>query len=650
MDTMDAKTSECSSLEQGTVSVTICGAKSLACSSSKKDDRVDAFCSLSLLDFYGEVIKKTNRHTHVIQNQSSPVWNQTFDFQVDAKLESCSGMRIECMNKTGLTSHFIGFANVFFTLNGLKNESFDRWIPLKPKKENKNAIVSGEVRVKVAYCGDCQPSSSQEDSADDVKDHADTHKRLVRYFNMPDDEEILGAFSCNRDSKLGKLYVTTHHIYFLPNGQGRKADINFNDVAEIARKRSGLVFPNALRITAKSGKRFGFGAFVSRDRAFYLLQKQLGKIITQHELCKEKEDFEAEEHEETARKRSRTRLVQYHNETADEEVTRIEDIDSDEVTEQEHTSPRELNPEPREQPQLPDEEAGADMDLPTETEQPVAIESSKEKHRKALRRSRIRASAASQSSDTLNWIRKERERKRQLENKKAMDNDTQQRSQAAEVNQVGEHPSAAGESVKEVNIQTANVDATNSNILALPELRARQREVARDFLIMFISLWIGIQITLWLLPSFVSCSERKDLVALCILLTSFTFIIGPVLSQITTMACVSLFIRSQGKYNEHAHVIGGTILPLCLRPLEHTLLLYLVEWMLPGFRVTGLLSRIVCAVLLNSFNSSYMSQRSLILNGLNFVDDLFQFSAALADFDKLQIVEGHVPLDEEQKH
>ena len=34
----------------------------------------------------------------------------------------------------------------------------------------------------------------------------------------------------------------------------------------------------------------------------------------------------------------------------------------------------------------------------------------------------------------------------------------------------------------------------------------------------------------------------------------------------------------------------------------------------------------------------------------NFVDDLFQFSAALADFDKLQIVEGHVPLDEEQKH
>ena len=96
------------------------------------------------------------------------------------------------LSVVALQALFIGL-QVFFTLNGLKNESFDRWIPLKPKKENKNAIVSGEVRVKVAYCGDCQPSSSQEDSADDVKDHADTHKRLVRYFNMPDDVCVAGV-------------------------------------------------------------------------------------------------------------------------------------------------------------------------------------------------------------------------------------------------------------------------------------------------------------------------------------------------------------------------------------------------------------------------------------------------------------------------
>lgn len=91
-------------------------------------------------------------------------------------------------------------------------------------------------------------------------------------------EKLIDDFVCAIQRELllqGRMYVSMNFISFYSNIFGYETIINisYNDIKSISKASTVKLFPNAIQIITKSGLKYFFTSFVSRDRAYRLITK-----------------------------------------------------------------------------------------------------------------------------------------------------------------------------------------------------------------------------------------------------------------------------------------------------------------------------------------------------------------------------------------
>lgn len=91
-------------------------------------------------------------------------------------------------------------------------------------------------------------------------------EKLVRKFDLPENTERLGKFSCSLGNGLGQLHVTSGHICFL-GALGKKVQLPLSEITQIAKAKRFKLTPGAghsLHITA-AGTTHEFNGFRERE-------------------------------------------------------------------------------------------------------------------------------------------------------------------------------------------------------------------------------------------------------------------------------------------------------------------------------------------------------------------------------------------------
>lgn len=256
----------------GLLEVTICKARNLY---STDESLVDAYCEVMLLDYFGNAAKKDERKTKVVRGTLDPVWDETFVFDFDAG--ECSGLKIVCKdNHRFREDSFLGHV-IISTTGFMGAERVDRWYPLCARKKDKRTCITGDILVRISYLSELEAQRRRAMKVYNVKEvpaaKQKIRKKLKKHFGASDDETLYDEFSCALRGKQGRLFVTSQHLYFYSNILGvlTKLRISYEDIKSVEKKKTALLFPNAILITVKKSK-FFFYSFIHRDRAYELIR------------------------------------------------------------------------------------------------------------------------------------------------------------------------------------------------------------------------------------------------------------------------------------------------------------------------------------------------------------------------------------------
>lgn len=113
------------------------------------------------------------------------------------------------------------------------------------------------------------PSDSTVYSASQVSHSKTLHKR----FHLPESENLLGEFACALGKGVlmqGKLYMTNNYLCFFSGLFGRplRVVIPFKDILSIRKRNVAMIFPTAIQVVLKDGKKYFFASFLARNLAF----------------------------------------------------------------------------------------------------------------------------------------------------------------------------------------------------------------------------------------------------------------------------------------------------------------------------------------------------------------------------------------------
>ncbi|KAF7488409.1 Protein MEMO1 [Sarcoptes scabiei] len=91
-------------------------------------------------------------------------------------------------------------------------------------------------------------------------------------------EKLIDDFVCAIQRELllqGRMYVSLNYISFYSNIFGYETVINisYQDISSISKASTVKLFPNAIQIITNSGLKYFFTSFVSRERAFQLINR-----------------------------------------------------------------------------------------------------------------------------------------------------------------------------------------------------------------------------------------------------------------------------------------------------------------------------------------------------------------------------------------
>ncbi|GJD11825.1 protein vascular associated death 1, chloroplastic [Galdieria sulphuraria] len=133
-------------------------------------------------------------------------------------------------------------------------------------------------------------------------------KTLHKRFHLPDSENLLGEFACALGKGVlmqGKLYMTNSYLCFFSGLFGRplRVVIPLNDISSIRKKNVAMIFPTAIQVVLKDGKKYFFASFLARNLAFqrlYLLwtlfkQGKLAELKSSAQFDKILETFSNQE-------------------------------------------------------------------------------------------------------------------------------------------------------------------------------------------------------------------------------------------------------------------------------------------------------------------------------------------------------------------
>eukprot|EP01012_Entosiphon_sulcatum_P016189 TRINITY_DN2110_c0_g1_i1.p2 TRINITY_DN2110_c0_g1~~TRINITY_DN2110_c0_g1_i1.p2 ORF type:complete len:797 (-),score=120.60 TRINITY_DN2110_c0_g1_i1:74-2464(-) len=98
-----------------------------------------------------------------------------------------------------------------------------------------------------------------------------TRDSAFRQHFMPDHQEsVIDDFSCAWNDKgflrQGRLYITQYRLCFWSPIGHAKLYVRFKDIAKLEKRKTALVFDNAIEVVAKES--YNFTSFMNRDKAF----------------------------------------------------------------------------------------------------------------------------------------------------------------------------------------------------------------------------------------------------------------------------------------------------------------------------------------------------------------------------------------------
>lgn len=102
------------------------------------------------------------------------------------------------------------------------------------------------------------------------------HQFQRQFSEIPLKEKLIDDFLCALQRDIlcqGRLYVSLNFISFYSNilGYETVVTINYRDIKKITKATTIKLFPNAIEIVTLDGTKYFFTSFVSRDRAFKLV-------------------------------------------------------------------------------------------------------------------------------------------------------------------------------------------------------------------------------------------------------------------------------------------------------------------------------------------------------------------------------------------
>ncbi|GJQ12692.1 hypothetical protein GpartN1_g4483.t1 [Galdieria partita] len=156
--------------------------------------------------------------------------------------------------------------------NSAQSDSASTNLNKKTSKE-RNRLVSSNKPDK--YSSIVTSSSGLNDStysASQISHSKTLHKR----FHLPDSENLLGEFACALGKGVlmqGKLYMTNSYLCFFSGLFGRplRVVIPLSDILSIRKKNVAMIFPTAIQIVLKDGRKYFFASFLTRNLAFQRL-------------------------------------------------------------------------------------------------------------------------------------------------------------------------------------------------------------------------------------------------------------------------------------------------------------------------------------------------------------------------------------------
>jgi len=135
----------------------------------------------------------------------------------------------------------------------------------------------------------------QKEMAKDAK-----HQEIYRVFNLPHQEKVVKRYHCALQLTVqhnGWMYITTNCILFYSKFPTKEtAYIVIDHINTVEKKKTAKVIPNAIKISTKKGKEYMFTAFISRDDAFDMIERQRVVVVEMKKKAlelKEKQSVQA---------------------------------------------------------------------------------------------------------------------------------------------------------------------------------------------------------------------------------------------------------------------------------------------------------------------------------------------------------------------
>jgi len=190
-------------------------------------------------------------------------------------------------------------------------------------------------------------SSSLTDSTVYSASQISQSKTLHKRFHLPDTENLLGEFACALGKGVlmqGKLYMTNSYLCFFSGLFGRplRVVIPLSDISSIKKKNVAMIFPTAIQVVLKDGKKYFFASFLARNTAFQRMSLLLtlyrqGKLADVKSSAQFDKIFDASNNQEDYNEDAHTAddSVATHSEDSDSQIrgTQEKDEERDKIAE-----------------------------------------------------------------------------------------------------------------------------------------------------------------------------------------------------------------------------------------------------------------------------------------------------------------------------